>query len=106
MLPCHRLEAGRRSGRRSPGGGRRGPAFSSQAAAGKTNVRLTAPACLWAGEVAMSVPVWLLAALVGSGAIESEVFAELTAPCDSAGARDLQAGRLAARDFVARPITV
>lgn len=77
----------------------------TKAAARKKDALLAAQSRLWAGEVAMGVPVRLLTALVGSGAIAAEDLAKLKALGDLAAALDLQAGRLADLDFVAKTIT-
>ena len=77
----------------------------AKAAARKGDKLLAAQARLWAGEVAMSVPVRLLTALVGSGALDAEDLAHLKALADLDCALARQAGRLSDQDYVAQAIT-
>jgi alkylation response protein AidB-like acyl-CoA dehydrogenase len=60
---------------------------------------------VWAAEVALSVPTRLLALFSASGILSRTAFEALSVSADLQGNIELQGGRLADLDFVARAIT-
>lgn len=64
-----------------------------------------AQARLWASEVALSVPARLLKLFAASGVLTRSAFEAVSVSADLQGSVELQAGRLADMDLVARAIT-
>ncbi len=77
----------------------------ARAATLKNDDLLNAQSRIWASQVAMGVPVRVLAAMSGAGGVFSEDLARLQREGDLDGAVALQAGRLADMNFVAERIT-
>jgi alkylation response protein AidB-like acyl-CoA dehydrogenase len=76
-----------------------------RAAASRNDALLKAQARVWASDVALSVPTRLLKLFRASDVLESQAFAGLSASADLGGALELQSGRLADMDAIARLIT-
>lgn len=77
----------------------------ARAAARSTNALQAAQSRVWAGEVALSVPVRLLTVFEGSGALDDGELKALRGLADLDGALALQRGRFADLEFIARTIT-
>jgi hypothetical protein len=75
------------------------------AATRKHDDLMKAQSRLWASQVAMGVPVRVLAALSAAGGVAPDDMARLQREGDLDGAVALQAGRLADMNFVAERIT-
>jgi alkylation response protein AidB-like acyl-CoA dehydrogenase len=76
-----------------------------RAAASGNDALLKAQARVWASDVALSVPVRLLKLFRASGVLTPDAFSRLSAAADCAGALEMQSGRLADLDLIARLIT-
>ena len=76
-----------------------------RAASHGNDERLGSESRIWAAEVALSVPTRLLKLFAGSGALDDDAVAELTAKADLPGAVALQTGLLDDMNRVARFIT-
>ena len=71
-----------------------------------TNEPAQAQARVWASDVAVVVPTRLLKLFRASGVLEAAAWEELRGAADLSGALELQSGRLADLDLIARAIMV
>ena len=76
-----------------------------RAAASRNDALLKAQARVWASDVALAVSTRLLKLFRSSDVLTAQRFAEFSTAADLAGVVELQSGRLADMDFIARSIT-